>query len=56
MSFVDIANVYLFSISFFCQLIFLNTDGQNLTDLKNLFDFSDFINVCCLIENRFDSI
>jgi hypothetical protein len=27
--------------------IFLNTDGQNLTDLKNLFDFSDFANLCC---------
>ena len=27
--------------------IFLNTDCQNLTDYKNLFDFSDFTNLCC---------
>ena len=26
---------------------FLNTDGQNLTDYKNLSDFSDFANLCC---------
>lgn len=27
--------------------IFLNTDCQNLTDYENLFDFSDFTNLCC---------
>jgi hypothetical protein len=28
----------------------LNTDFQNLTDYKNLFDFSDFTNLCCSID------